>query len=369
MIQVFGADWFQRHQLKLVRFANTRLGRSVFGIPNVPVIGISPAGYSFIKNLDLKNQRVICACVSGTNSEYANRLRKYGSPLWKVLHFLDRWILERQQIVPDFGFYTLTAYPAAGLNPYYDTSYRASLESDTWANVRNSAFNPDEMGYGVDDEVLYTTFSSDLVTAWEYRAFMRLGVNFDTTSIGPLASIALAQLKMTPTGNVSTANFWSNSIYQDLVVANYSPASISALDGADAKTYGSTLHGGISYLGAGSWPSCYGLTANVEKVISLSVEAVKKALPTSLMVMFRGDNTNTPPDLYPGTNKNSNSYWISADHDHNKPTLYAEYEYRILINIADSWKDVKEIYINIGDSWKSLSSLNINIGDVWKTVL
>jgi len=364
-MQVFGKEWFDRHQVKLVRFANTGLGRAVFGIPAVPVIGISPAGFSFVTGINVREGKLLCECRASGNNLYANRLRKYGASFWWTLHFADWAALDRQRMVPGFGFASLAKNSAAGENYCYDVTFstsRAEPEGDPFSAHRTTA----SWWYaGVGETYLYT---GGIVVAYSTPGnvvrLRRSGLNFDTSSIGRAAKVSAVSLYGYEFGAASGYAPWSTYNKNDFVFVPWAPASLSVSAGADFDNFTASVLGACAWNGVGGY---WGNAFTGGKSISLSTAAVTPATATSLMAMYRGDMDGTDPTL---TGYVSVFYYIhSRDSASNHPQLTVTYEYPIKVNIGDSWKDVADIKVNIGDSWKTLADLKINIGDAWKAVL
>jgi hypothetical protein len=363
---VFSKEWFNLHQTGLVRFANTVIGRAVFGLPEVPIIGISPAGFSFIQGLDLKRRKVICSCRAAGNGVYSDRLRKYGAPLWWLLHFTDWAYLDRQKLVCNFGFNSLTQYSAAGAAYCYDTIYRAVTENGSFAACRSGAWSAAIAGYDYSANSLNFSIATD--APYIYRGFMRAGMNFDTSSIGTSANVTAVSLYQTRYQFYNDAAFYSTANLHDYLIVPYSPASLSSPTGSDATSFTSPVLGSLAWGGVVAWRAGWGIASSPNTLfsISLSTPSVIKGGATSLMMMFRGDYANTAPDLDPGTNKYLLAQIYSADYPSYKPYLIVDYEYPVKINIGDAWKEATDLQINIGDVWKSISELKINVSDVWK---
>lgn len=365
-MQVFSQEWFRQHQFRLVRFANTAMGRAVFGIPNVPVIGIAPAGYSFISGLDLKHKRLVCRCHAGIKDRYARRLRKYGAPFWWGLHFLDWAALDRQRLVPSFGFATLTEHTKSG---FYDGYFK--LGSNTsWAGYVWSALRTDiqsvEQGSTTIPLAKYRSGTVENGHAFLTRA----GFNFDTSVIPSEASIT--GVTMAIIGSSAITNqilpWLAVGNRNDIVIVKASPSNTSTMAKADYDNLNTTVRGVLPY---GTWASNYGGLG--ARNITLATGSVTKAGTTSLMSMFRGDLLaetvyDTRPDGWQA-DKFQEYLIYSCDYNANAIDLVVDYSYQIiLVNVGDVWKEISEIKVNIGDSWKTVSSLKVNIADVWKTV-
>jgi len=344
MLQVFSKEWFDRHQVKLVRFANTSIGRAVFGIPNVPVIGISPGGYSFIKGVNLKEQRLVCGCYSASKDIYSKRLRKYGAPFWWTLHAFDTMVLDHQRLIPNFGFYTLTKY----LGTTGHAAYMSRLGVEAWATKRSGvgthcvASYEARVGISCSSGGLYTTLH-------------RTGMGFDTSSIYDTAVVDSADFYIY--ANYTQTNIVGANHY--LVLVNPDPVSLSWA-ASDYQRFTTTLY-------SGSFPfsgySCWYSTA----LTATGLAAINKTWYTIIGIRHYDDWNDSPA----WTENQTDQIVIPDDLEYFPsllPYLYITYSVPVKVNISDVWRDVVDIQINIGDSWRTLSSLNINIGDVWKVV-
>ena len=362
MTQVFSHAWFRKHQTKLVRFANTTTGRAVFGLPKVPVIGISPAGYSFIRGLDLKNRRLVCECHAGVSDIYARRLRKYGAPFWWVLHFLDWAALDRQQLVPGFGFATLTEHPRSGFyDGYFKMGLNVAMSGFTWAVLRAAIDSVEQSTTTIPLAKLRTGTYAD-----RHAFLTRAGFNFDTSTIPAAASVTGATLAII--GSTATTNEllpWLTGNRNDIVFVPASPGGTTTMQTGYYDNFTATVLGALPY---GTWATNYGGLG--ARNITLAPSGVTKAGTTSLMSMFRGDMLNVPPDGWQA-DKFQDYVIYSVDYNANAIDLVVDYSYVVmLVNVGDAWKAVSDgdIKVNVGDSWKTVSSLKINIADVWKTV-
>ncbi len=364
-MQVFSREWFERHQLRLVRFANSELGRNVFGIPKAPVIGVSPAGVSIISGLDLKHERLICECRAQSKNVYARRLRKYGAPLWWTLHALDSMILDHQRLVPNFGFLTLSDVKSAVGSAYcYDCIFTATAGAGApglpIGTVRGSS-----VYWAVDAGSLsaYLGMISSGTTAGNVTGLRRSGYLFDTTSIGRAGKVSAVSLFLTESGAASVEAPWATSTNNDLVFVPFAPASLSSPVVNDFDNFTASPLAIVAWTGAGNyWGSPFSGGAS----ISLSISTVIPAVETKIMSMFRGDMNNSAPGATSGYTVHY--YVASRDNTSGHPQLTVTYSYPVKVTIGDSWKDVSRVRVNIGDDWKDLSALKVNIGDVWKVV-
>lgn len=362
MMQVFSSEWFRKHQFRLVRFANTASGRAVFGIPHVPVVGISPAGYSFIRGLDIKNSRLVCECHAGVRDIYARRLRKYGAPFWWVLHFLDWAALDRQRLVPNFGFATLTEHPKSGFyDGYFWMGSNETWGGYNWTTIRNAISGVEQSTTTIPFAKLRTGTLANC-----YAFMTRAGFNFDTSSIP--ADSSVTDVSFAIIGSTATTNQllpWSTGNRNDIVIVPASPGNTTTMQTGAYDNFTATVLGVLPY---GTWATNYGGLG--ARSITLATGSVTKAGTTSLMSMFRGDMLNVPPDGWQA-DKFQDYVIYSVDYNANAIDLVVEYSYVImLVNVGDAWKAVSDgdIKVNVGDSWKTVSSIKINIADVWKTV-
>jgi hypothetical protein len=372
-MQVFSPEWFKHHQTKLVRFANTKVGKSVFGIPDVPVIGISPAGFSFIRGIDPKEGKLYCACHAGQNGIYANRLRKYGAPLWWTLHFMDWAVLDRQQLVPDFGFNTLTVNPGSGTSYCFDAQYQIyGVYNQNFLTLRAQTFN--QVGAGGDNLSTALGCSRESSSVYLWSPLARMGSGFDTTSIPITAVVQTAIMNQRGSTGYASHSWWTSGSNMDLVWVPWTPDNWSSPASADADNFTASILGAKAFLGAGDGAWGYTTGQLVQNI--LPATAIQRGAPTGIMTMWRGDCNAVEADNPLPWGGAATGAIVSANFHSREsmngaayyPSLYAEYYIRVQINIEDAWKDVTDIKVNIGDAWKSLTELKINLSDIWKVV-
>lgn len=136
---------------------------------------ILPYGY-FVD--DYKGHRKF---VGRCHTKYAKRLYYGFFPIWWTLHFIDWLLLERFEMLPNFGFTTLTQYPQAGMggaNVTCDGIVRRSSVDETFATIRAGA------GTHVDDTANdYPAGMFASVTTNQFIHLYRSAFMFDLSAI------------------------------------------------------------------------------------------------------------------------------------------------------------------------------------------
>lgn len=118
---VFNKRWFKQYEKLLLLVANTWPGRFFFGISgSVPrgkkIKEIMPDSVTWINEKGVYRTEIL------TRDKYGHRLYSGLKPFWYLLHFID-WLFSFAPIPRfrlNFGFDTLTVYPAAGANEPVD---------------------------------------------------------------------------------------------------------------------------------------------------------------------------------------------------------------------------------------------------------
>jgi len=270
--------------------------------------------------------------------------------------------LDRQELIPNFGFSTLTEI-STGDNDGADAHIKsdAGTGTTTWSLLRDGV----TISVAKTDPVLYVALqSSSSMVSGQYDHMTRTIINFDTSSglINTL-NITAADINLKLNQNYDyddTPHYWSDTYYK-LGFFNLACADPSIPATGDWDNFGSTL-----------------LTESKPIVDITSVDSYYSWSITDLSyikvfgisefgLMALGDGYNITPTWKNGL------WWIrfySEEYSGSSyaPRLDVTWEERVSINIGDSWKIIEDIQINVGDTWKSLSSLNINISDIWKTV-
>jgi len=229
---VFDKTWFIKNQNALLLFANSFIGHLVLRIDSRQRIdAILPnAIFTFGDNGNVKG-------VFRTHDKYSKRLYYGLKPFWQVLHTLDI-LFSKLGANINFGFDTLTAYPAAGSGGTTVDGNTARVSIDeTFATIRAGAGN---------QAVKTTTFDSVTRLAGSTTSNQFAGLNrpiytFDTTIVSGTINSSTFSLFI---------NEKQNGVGDDgLHVVSATPASNNDLVNADFTTLGSTTFGSVTYAG------------------------------------------------------------------------------------------------------------------------
>src|SRR5690606_27624036 len=147
MENVFSKSWFLKHQRKLLRFANTRLGRYILrihgkrsGVGKQKIVRIEPnAIWWGVKDL---GEKVEVTAEFRSNNKFALRLYHAFKPVWWTMHFIDWLLLDRFQFLNrfNFGFATLVQYPGSiGSNNPCDGTVARDGVNQTFTNIQTGA--------------------------------------------------------------------------------------------------------------------------------------------------------------------------------------------------------------------------------------
>jgi hypothetical protein len=355
-MQVFSKEWFKEHQFKLVRFANTFFGKMVFGIGlRDQVMGITPSSVTTLDAIDFKRGAIKGKFSGHSSNIYAARLSKRLSPVWASMHFIDWVALDRQQLIPDFGFVTYTY----GTSESPDYGYFSkSGDKSAWSTLRDATTAPIyQTNYH-----MHIILEEDETTASKWDQLVRGFITYDTTNIPSGANVLSASL--TIDGHIIIADdVWGTNSNQDIMLTEGTPANPANVVADDFDQFiGTTL-----YTKLYDWNgSSFSPDPASENEISIDISAVQVNDYSCFGFVYRGDYNNVTP-LGTGTGRACN---VGFQWNNNDTLLTVEFTAEhVKINIGDSWKVVESIQINIGDSWKTLAELKINIGDVWKDII
>lgn len=172
---VFSKEWFDRHQHKILRFANSRIGRRLLrihgnqsNVGKARITKISPNSISWDNKTEYR-----------THDKFAKRLYYGLKPLWLVLHGWD-FVFGKVAKELDFGFSTLTAYPDAHPESATVDGYvERSGVDETLTTIRAAAGNT------FDDSIAANYFArlTASTTTDQYAASTLSIYTFDTSSI------------------------------------------------------------------------------------------------------------------------------------------------------------------------------------------
>lgn len=245
MIQVFSKNWFELHQAKLLRFANSKIGRYILRIHGKrsdvgenKIIKILPHAITWVSGE--KNGETIYCTEFRTSPKFANRLYYAFKPIWWTMHFLDWLMLDRFEFAGkySFGFDSLTAYPDAGTGSTTVDGYvQRGTVDETFGTIRGGAGN----GSGATDTGFNAPSLSASSTTDQFSRLRRAIFTLDTSALTASASISAAVFSI----KSATKNNGLGSPDIDLV--NSSPASDNTLANGDYSNVGTTVYASIAY--------------------------------------------------------------------------------------------------------------------------
>lgn len=229
---VFHKAWFERHQAKLLRFANNKIGRRILRIDGKKssvgknrIIKIEPHAITW-RNLDNTYSTEF-----RTHAKFAKRLYYAFKPIWQLMHIWDSITSPIPYL--NLGFDTLTAYPDshAESNTVDGRVSEGYNQYHTWSFLRDGAGSN---ATDNDDIDFALRIACGATNAWS--GLLRSIFLFDTSSIGADSTISSASLSLAgwAKGNdVGTL---------DAAVVSSNPASNTGLVAGDYDSLGSVLY-------------------------------------------------------------------------------------------------------------------------------
>lgn len=244
---VFGKEWFEKHQGKLLFLLNNTFTKRWFryvmrilecDLPiNEKINHISPNSFTYrAKYLD--DGRIELTTDFRTHDKFSKRLYFAFKPMWWMMHALDWIALDR---VPEltklsFGFTTLTQYP--GSNGSDDPVDGHIINSGATYSTVRSAGTGTTADYTDTRIWVRTGFSAS--TYYVYRGY----ILFDTSSITSGATISSAvQSFVIGMGDKQETNAGHAKVH----IVSSTPASTTALATSDYGNVGSTSYGSIVF--------------------------------------------------------------------------------------------------------------------------
>ena len=238
-IFVFSEGWFAYHQSKILKLANSWLGRKVLRISkdipkNRKITSLTPNSFTWVSSL--KDGNPVYSTDFRTEDKFAKRLYNTFKPFWYMLHFLD-WVFSYNpvpQMQLNFGFDTLTVYPAQGQQSPVDGSVKRLVSEEAFNTLRASAgTGADDTGMSGNAGMLKAGTTTDLFTEIGRGIFL-----FDTSALPDGTTITGATFSLWLDQRVNTLGLSDSEAGLALISSN--PASDSALVAADYQQFGST---------------------------------------------------------------------------------------------------------------------------------
>lgn len=262
-MQVFSKDWFQVHQAKLLRFANSKIGRWILcingdqsSVGDSKIVRIDPNAITWVNKKS--KRKAYLTTEFRTNDKFARRLFYAFKPVWYLLHFLDWLVFDRVNPAYGFGFATLTQYPGSiGVDNPCDGFMRRSGVDETFATIiagaGNATFNTD---------ILVRLFANAVSN--HYQNVTRSIFCFDTSALTSAATISAAVASLY--GNTKVSGLGSPTV--DIVAST--PASTTALASTDYSQVASVSFANIAWaslstVGYNDWTLDANGRANISK--------------------------------------------------------------------------------------------------------
>jgi hypothetical protein len=277
---VFGKNWFKRNQRKLLWLLNTPIIRIwfrwVMRIDCKETINeITPSSYTFGgKYID--SETIELKTDFRSHDKYSKRLYFAFKPFWYLVHFWDVTFANRISQQLNFGFDTLTVYPAAGANSpvdgmiYYEN---ASYTTCHDAATGDAADVTDIEIIGMNSDVGATYFIRRIISC------------FDTSPLTSGATISAAVLSLYYNSDKATAN--TTQADQQIVAAT--PAATNNLAASDYSQLGTTVFATQAVSGI-SVAQYYDFTLDANGIANISKTGISK-----FGVRARGDIESSTP--------------------------------------------------------------------------
>jgi hypothetical protein len=308
-LQVFSREWFEWHQARILRFANSWLGRRFFGIQNDV-----PKGTQLIRILPncmtWQNDDGSYSTDFRTHAKFAKRLYYGLKPLWFVLHGWDM-VFGQQAKQLNFGFDTLTQYPGStGADDPVDGSVARRGVSETFATIRGGA------GTEADTTTadMFPVRLSATSTTDQYSDLFRGFFDFDTSSLGAGAILSAATISF-----FGTSKSDGLGGTQAMHVAANTVTSTTALATSDYGNVASTTFGNVT-IAAYSTSAYNDIALNASGISNISLTGVSK-----LATRLACDINNSAPTWISGSDAFVKAYQAEQAGTTNDPKLVVTY--------------------------------------------
>lgn len=312
---VFDKQWFEKHQSKLLFFANNFILKYWFrwilrihkDIPfGTKIYKLEPNCFTWQTGkpdeftTDFR-----------THNKFSKRLYYAFKWFWYLLHFWDYLTSPIPEL--NFGFDTLTVYPDAHPETTSVDGYTSKTGTNaTWTSLRDASTattaSDNEGTTGTSPCRIQAGTTSNTWNAVSRSAFL-----FDTSSLTTSASISSAVMSLYGTSTKVT------TLTDSLDIVASSPASNTAIATSDFPNYGTTS---FSNMAISSWSdTAYnGFTLDSNGRSNISLTSVSK-----FGIRCHSDMVNTPPTWVSGGNARIYTYFSSMTGTTNDPKLVVTY--------------------------------------------
>lgn len=268
-MQVFGKQWFHKHQRVLRWFANTFIGRYVLrihgnrsSVGENKIVLIEPNSITWI--VDKRGGEIELKTEFRTHEKFGKRLFYTFKPFWYLIH---GWDMIVNQVIPkwNLGFDTLTSYPSAGAASPADGVVGRNAVDETLATIRAGAGvygNPTSSNIAI--VLIQGSTTSD-----QFGNLRRVIAGFDTSSIDDAATISSVVLSFYGTGQANALGS------DDIHICASTPAADDNIVAADFSQLASTSFGSMAYA---SWSTvAYNdITLNANGISNVSKTGLSK---------------------------------------------------------------------------------------------
>lgn len=313
---VFGKDFFQVHQIKLLKFANSWIGRYILKINgNKSSVGkykirkIEPNAIWWTAGRYRKVE-------FRTHNKYSKRLYYAFYPVWWLMHQWDTLFANNFEPAWNLGFDTLTVYPDAHTESTSVDGYVGRIQFGT------ESFSTLRSGNGTDVNDTGTSLYCGLFSHTDsnnWRHIFRAITLFDTSALTSSASISSTTLSVNSTGGGASYKNFSQSIN----ITSSDPASNTALatgDYAIAK-FGSTKFSdtsiAIATFNDSGWRD-FAFNAS-------GISAISKTGVSKFSYRYTGDIDNSAPTWASNTEAYSPCYSADQTGTTSDPKLVVTY--------------------------------------------
>lgn len=306
---VFSKDWFKQNQSKLLRFANTFIGRKILGIKKKSINKIDPSSIHFKENGKQYAE-------FRTKNIYALRLYKKLKPLWHLLHAWDMAVANnlKPQLNAGFDTFSPDADPES-TSVDGEAGRVVSSPGVTFSSLRSGNGNEhdddDSGGQGMR-AIIFPEATTN-----RYLRLLRAYTVFDTSSINGEAIIEAATLSVyisSKFNEVGTTN---------LHVAGTTSTATTSLANSDYQKVLRTSFGSVSYASVN--------TSNYNDIAlnSFGLSNISKTSLSRFTLQTGFDINNTTPTWGGFPNFGSGFYMEQSESPGEEPTLTVELSYII----------------------------------------
>lgn len=280
---VFGEKWFEKHQQKLLWLLNTPIVRLWFRwimrirkYDCATIINrITPNSISY--NVKVINDKLEITTDFRTHDKYSKRLYFAFKPLWYLLHIIDWSLFDRYESLTklNFGFSTLTVYPASGANSPVDGWVSTEGSGVTFANLISKAGT--SAGPNASPAYfIYAGVNGNTNGSWwqMYRSIFC----FDTSALTSGATISAAVLSLASYSTAPKYDDFTTPADPNIDIYLSTPANTNNLVAGDYGQIGSTSQTGspITYTNWTTNGSYNDFTFNATGIGNISKTGISK---------------------------------------------------------------------------------------------